>query len=142
MAANRNPVDAYVGSRLRLRRTLAGLSQEKLGEAVNLTFQQIQKYEKGANRVSASRMYQFARILGVPPAFFFEGIEEDLGAAAQTGFADPATPFQGPDEASPVYTRENVEFMRLFAGIKDRSVRQRLFELVRAVSERQDEDSR
>ena len=69
-----DPVDVHVGSRVRLRRTLLGLSQEKLGEAVGLTFQQIQKYERGANRIGASRMYDLAHVLDVPVAFFFEEI--------------------------------------------------------------------
>lgn len=142
MAAKRNPVDAYVGSRLRLRRTLVGLSQEKLGAAVDLTFQQIQKYEKGANRVSASRIYQFARLLDVKPAYFFEGIEEHLGSAAPgmaAGLAEEPEPFEGPDESELLYTREAIELMRAFARIEDQSVRRRLFELVRSVAEGLDE---
>src|SRR5512144_1355925 len=73
-----NPVDIHVGSRVRLRRTLLGLSQEKLGEAVGLTFQQIQKYERGANRIGASRLFEFSRILDVPVSFFFEDMAERL----------------------------------------------------------------
>src|ERR1700751_882143 len=69
-----NPVDKYVGSRVRMRRVLLGMSQEKLGEALGLTFQQIQKYEKGTNRVSASRLQQISKTLKVPPSFFFEGV--------------------------------------------------------------------
>ena len=71
-----NPVDIHVGSRVRLRRTLLGLSQEKLGEAVGLTFQQIQKYERGANRIGASRLFEFSRILDVPVSFFFDDMNE------------------------------------------------------------------
>jgi transcriptional regulator with XRE-family HTH domain len=131
----RNPVDIYVGGRLRLKRTLSGFSQERLGDRVGLTFQQIQKYEKGSNRISASRMFQFARVLDVAPAWFFEGIEDELGGSA-TGFAEPSDPFEGAPPAAPVYTRENVEVMRLFAGIRDAEVRERLFELIRAVAAR------
>ncbi len=69
-----HPVDIHVGARIRLRRTLLGMSQEKLGEAVGLTFQQIQKYERGTNRVSASRLYQFGQTLDVPVSFFFDGL--------------------------------------------------------------------
>ncbi len=70
-----HPVDIHVGARIRLRRTLLGMSQEKLGDAVSLTFQQIQKYERGANRVSASRLYQFAQVLSVPVSSFFDGLD-------------------------------------------------------------------
>ena len=139
MADNRNPVDIYVGGRLRLKRTLAGLSQERLGDSVGLTFQQIQKYEKGANRISASRMFQFARVLEVEPAWFFEGIEEELGGAAP-GFAEPSDPFEGAPPAPPVAARENVEVMRLFASIRDAEVRARLLELIRSVAARQPKD--
>lgn len=134
MADKRNPVDIYVGGRLRLKRTLAGLSQERLGDSVGLTFQQIQKYEKGANRISASRMFQFARVLDVAPAWFFEGIEHELGGTA--GFAEPSDPFEGAPPPAPVYTRENVEVMRLYAGIRDPDLRERLLELIRAVAAR------
>ena len=100
-----NPVDIHVGSRVRLRRTLLGLSQEKLGEAVGLTFQQIQKYERGANRIGASRLFEFSRILDVPVSFFFDDMAErakvgegqEIGGAcrsaagaARAGSADPA----------------------------------------------------
>ena len=72
-----NPVDKYVGSRVRMRRIMLGMSQEKLGEALGLTFQQVQKYEKGTNRVGASRLWELSRVLGVPITYFFEGLEPD-----------------------------------------------------------------
>jgi len=72
MAANPNPIDVHVGSRVRLRRTLLGMSQEKLGEALGLTFQQVQKYERGVNRIGASRLYHLSQILDVPVSFFFD----------------------------------------------------------------------
>ncbi|HJP20850.1 MAG TPA: helix-turn-helix transcriptional regulator, partial [Alphaproteobacteria bacterium] len=72
MAKIPNPIDVHVGGRVRLRRTLLGMSQEKLGQAVSLTFQQIQKYERGANRIGSSRLYQFAQVLDVPVSFFFD----------------------------------------------------------------------
>ena len=88
---NPNPIDVHVGSRVRMRRMLVGLSQEKLGERLGLTFQQVQKYEKGSNRVSASRLYQMAQILGVPVQFFFEELPEQakgqFGSSA-SGFAE------------------------------------------------------
>src|ERR1700689_2171940 len=73
-----NPVDVHVGARLRLRRTLLGMSQEKLGEAIGLTFQQVQKYERGANRVGASRLFDLSRVLDVPVSFFFDDISDDV----------------------------------------------------------------
>ena len=76
-----NPIDRHVGSRVRMRRILLGMSQEKLGEALGLTFQQVQKYEKGTNRISASRLQQFSSILQVPISFFFEGLP---GASSKT----------------------------------------------------------
>ena len=81
-----NPIDRHVGSRVRMRRMLAGISQEKLGDALGLTFQQVQKYEKGSNRISASRLQQIAKMLGVPVAFFFEGAP--AGETTGGGFAD------------------------------------------------------
>src|ERR1700752_933156 len=77
-----NPIDVHVGSRVRLRRTLLGMSQEKLGEAIGLTFQQVQKYERGANRVGASRLYDLSRVLDVPVSFFFDDISTEVAAAA------------------------------------------------------------
>ena len=84
-----DPIDVHVGSRLRMRRNMLGMSQEKLGEAVGLTFQQIQKYERGANRVGASRLYQFARVLDVPVSFFYDDVDPVRAPAIAGGFAEP-----------------------------------------------------
>ena len=84
MAANPNPIDIHVGSRVRLRRTLMGMSQEKLGQALGLTFQQVQKYERGTNRISASRLYHLSLIFDVPVEHFFEGLKI-RGASVVTG---------------------------------------------------------
>ena len=81
-----NPIDKHVGARVRMRRLMVGMSQGKLGEALNVTFQQVQKYEKGANRIGASRLQQLARVLEVPPAFFFDGAPSSDGSAV--GFAE------------------------------------------------------
>src|SRR5882762_8525140 len=80
-----NPTDVHVGSRVRLRRTLLGMSQEKLGEAIGLTFQQVQKYERGANRVGASRLYDLSRVLDVPVSFFFDDIAPGEDVAVRPG---------------------------------------------------------
>src|SRR3954451_14957990 len=84
-----NPIDVRVGARLRLRRNMLGLSQEKLGEAIGLTFQQVQKYERGANRIGASRLHELRRVLGVPVAFFLD-YTDPVRSPAMGGFAEPA----------------------------------------------------
>lgn len=122
-------MDAYVGGRLKLRRTQIGMSQERLGQAVGLTFQQIQKYEKGANRIGASRLYQFASVLGVPPAFFFEGY--DPAAAALANGHDPEA---AEAHGEPPATREGTELLRAFARIGKPAVRRRVLELLRAMA--------
>src|SRR3954469_3991945 len=85
-----NPIDRHVGSRVRMRRMMLGMSQEKLGDALSLTFQQVQKYEKGANRIGASRLQQIAKVLGVPVEFFFDGAPQPAGPAFAGGFSEAA----------------------------------------------------
>ncbi|HYC24971.1 MAG TPA: helix-turn-helix transcriptional regulator [Roseiarcus sp.] len=125
-----NPIDRHVGARLRMRRVLIGMSQEKLGDALNITFQQIQKYEKGVNRIGASRLQQLARVLGVSPAFFFEG--------APTADAAPAS-LSEPQGASYVVdflsTAEGLQLNRSFALIRDPKVRKRILDLVASLAQ-------
>jgi transcriptional regulator with XRE-family HTH domain len=132
-----NPVDIHVGSRVRLRRTLLGLSQEKLGEAVGLTFQQIQKYERGANRIGASRLFEFSRILDVPVSFFFDDMSERVtsGSPDAMGLADQA---QSPIEPDPLTRRETLELVRAYYRIADPHVRKRLFELAKSLGAMED----
>lgn len=128
-----NPVDVHVGSRVRLRRTLLGLSQEKLGEAVGLTFQQIQKYERGANRIGASRLYEFSRILDVPVSFFFDDMSERAAASGgdlALGMADQSQSSLDPD---PLTRRETLELVRAYYRISDPHIRKRLFELTKSL---------
>lgn len=128
-----NPIDIHVGSRVRLRRTLLGLSQEKLGEAVGLTFQQIQKYERGANRIGASRLFEFSRILDVPVSFFFDdmGIGVPAGdRAVADGMSDQPQAMLEPD---PLTRRETLELVRAYYRITDPQVRKRLFELTKSL---------
>jgi len=128
-----NPVDIHVGSRVRLRRTLLGLSQEKLGEAVGLTFQQIQKYERGANRIGASRLFEFSRILDVPVSFFFDDMPDaSAGAEGQAawGLGDQSQSSLDPD---PLTRRETLELVRAYYRIGDPQVRKRLFELAKSL---------
>src|SRR2546428_3767682 len=84
-----NPIDVQVGSRVRLRRNMLGLSQEKLGTAIGLTFQQVQKYERGANRIGASRLHELSRVLDVPVSFFFDDVDPVRAPAIPSGFAEP-----------------------------------------------------
>lgn len=133
------PVDAHVGSRLKLRRTLAGMSQEKLGEKVGLTFQQIQKYERGANRIGSSRLYEFSQILDVPVSFFFEDMADEVVRTALSGeSADLNVDVAA--EGDPLTRRETLELVRSYYRIQDPNVRKRIYELVKSVSLVADED--
>jgi transcriptional regulator with XRE-family HTH domain len=123
-----NPVDIHVGSRVRLRRTLLGMSQEKLGDALGLTFQQVQKYERGANRVGASRLYDLSRVLDVPVAYFFE---EFADAPSVAGVAEPTTDAYQPN---PMMKRETLELVRAYLRIADPQIKRRLFELTKALA--------
>lgn len=128
-----HPVDIHVGSRVRMRRTLLGMSQEKLGDALGLTFQQVQKYERGANRVGASRLFQISRILDVPVAFFFDEMAAEgtsAPASAQPGLAEDSAP----SSFDPMAKRETLELVRAYYRIADPKVRKRIFELTKAVA--------
>jgi transcriptional regulator with XRE-family HTH domain len=120
-----NPIDAQVGNRVRIRRMLLGMSQEKLGDMLGLTFQQVQKYEKGVNRIGAGRLYEVSRILGVPIDFFYEGV-----AAAPTGFSEA-----GPPVMEFVSSGEGLQLSLAFMKIKDSKVRKRVLDLVKSLSE-------
>ncbi len=132
-----HPVDVHVGQRLRLRRALMGLSQERLAELVGVTFQQIQKYERGANRIGSSRLYELSRVLAVPIDYFFEGLEETERSAP--GLAEPAAGFRHETETRPepriIDRRETLELVRAFNRIADPLVRRRLFDLAKALAE-------
>ena len=130
MAKIPNPIDVHVGGRVRLRRTLLGMSQEKLGQAVSLTFQQIQKYERGANRIGSSRLYQFAQVLDVPVSFFFDDMP------AQVTGRGPGLSEDSPEkfEQEQFVRRETLELVRAYYKIKDPMVRKRVFELTKAIA--------
>jgi transcriptional regulator with XRE-family HTH domain len=131
-----SPIDVHVGSRIRLRRTLLGMSQERLGESLGLTFQQVQKYERGVNRVGASRLFDLSRVLDVPISFFFDDLPESLAttyggnvgrrtgglAEMQDGFTDDA-----------LNRRETLELVRAYYRITDPAVRKRVFELIKSM---------
>jgi len=130
-----NPIDVHVGSRVRLRRTLLGMSQEKLGEAIGLTFQQVQKYERGANRIGASRLFDLSRVLDVPVSFFFDDMPADAAAApVDDDSPAPDDGRSGGYEPDPMAKRETLELVRAYYRINDPSVRKRLFELTKAVA--------
>ncbi|HTJ65320.1 MAG TPA: helix-turn-helix transcriptional regulator [Alphaproteobacteria bacterium] len=129
-----SPVDVHVGARVRLRRTLMGMSQEKLGSAVGLTFQQIQKYERGANRIGASRLFEMSRVLEVPVQFFFDDMHTEPESSDYKPMsgeieADPKAP-----EQDPLGRRETLELVRAYYRIPDAQVRRRLFELAKALA--------
>ncbi|MCC3862346.1 helix-turn-helix domain-containing protein [Pseudemcibacter aquimaris] len=124
-----DPVDIHVGARVRLRRTLLGMSQEKLGKALGLTFQQVQKYERGANRIGSSRLFQLSRILDVPVSFFFDEMTTDTTKKAD-GMAEGNKQVFEVDKLS---RRETLELVRAYYKISDPSVRKKIFEMVKAV---------
>ena len=124
-----NPVDTHVGSRVRLRRLLLGMSQERLGDAMGLTFQQVQKYEKGVNRIGASRLFHISRILDVPVQFFFEEAPQTDGAAV-AGMAEPESETFILEFLN---SREGLELNRAFVKIGDPKVRKSVVDLVRAL---------
>lgn len=127
-----NPIDRHVGSRVRMRRILLGMSQEKLGEALGLTFQQVQKYEKGTNRIGASRLQQISKTLNVPPAFFFDGAPtlDDSTPQGQMvgGVAEDAS--SSTFVLDFVATAEGLALNKAFARIRDPRVRKRIIDLV------------
>lgn len=128
-----NPIDVHVGGRVRLRRTLLGMSQEKLGEAVGLTFQQIQKYERGANRIGASRLFDFSRVLEVPVDYFFDDMSADI-AEQSPRLISRTTPERPDGDPDPMTKRETLELVRAYYRINEPSVRKRVFELAKALA--------
>jgi len=125
-------IDAHVGGRIRLRRTLLGLTQERLGDALGLTFQQVQKYERGANGVRASRLFDLARILEVPVGYFYDDLPAAAGGTVNRyGFAESSDAY-GTDDA--LASRETLELVRAYYRITDPSVRKRVFELVKSMA--------
>jgi transcriptional regulator with XRE-family HTH domain len=131
-----SPIDVHVGTRIRLRRTLLGMSQERLGDSLGLTFQQVQKYERGVNRVGASRLFDLSRVLDVPISFFFDDMPDSLaqsfGGAPNRrsgGLHDAMDPF-GDDTLN---RRETLELVRAYYRITDPSVRKRVFDLIKSM---------
>jgi len=128
-----NPVDIHVGSRVRLRRTMLGMSQEKLGESLGITFQQIQKYEKGTNRIGASRLHEISTVLNTPINYFYEDLPGSEGSAG--GFAEGSGSDYVVDFLS---TSEGISLNRAFARISDPHVRKKIVDLVKTLADQEE----
>jgi len=132
-----NPMDIHVGSRVRLRRMLLGMSQEKLGDHLGLTFQQVQKYEKGINRIGASRLFDLSKTLGVPISYFYED-----APVAEPGLAEDPSEYGEKTGESSVFdflsTREGLELNKAFVKITNARVRRTIVEIVRSLAGDQD----
>ena len=124
-AVIKQDIDSHVGKRLRMRRTMMGLSQEAVAKAVGITFQQVQKYEKGVNRIGAGRLYEVSRILGVPIDFFYEGVSGTPGGLSESEGA-PVMEF--------VSSGEGLQLSLAFMKIKDPKVRKRVLDLVKSLA--------
>jgi transcriptional regulator with XRE-family HTH domain len=131
-----NPIDKHVGSRVRMRRMMLSMSQEKLGDALGLTFQQVQKYEKGTNRIGASRLQQISQILQVPVAFFFEGAPNipPLGGSTD-GMKEAPSPAYVSDFLA---TSEGLALTKAFMRIKEAKLRRRIVDLVEEIAGEKD----
>jgi transcriptional regulator with XRE-family HTH domain len=125
-----NPIDIQVGNRVRIRRMLIGMSQERLGDLLGLTFQQVQKYEKGVNRIGAGRLFEVSRILNVPVDFFYEGVAAQLAGNEQES-TPPVMEF--------VSSGEGLQLSLAFMKIKDTKVRKRVLDLVKSLSEEEEQ---
>lgn len=126
------PVDAHVGARVRLRRTMLGMSQEKLAHALGLTFQQVQKYERGTNRVGSSRLFELSKILDVPIQYFFDEMPAEIAATARCRPADQAPYVASADDA--MAKRETLELVRAYYAIGNPKVRRKVYDLARGLA--------
>jgi transcriptional regulator with XRE-family HTH domain len=131
MTKKANPIDGQVGNRVRIRRMLIGMSQEKLGDLLGLTFQQVQKYEKGINRIGAGRLFEIARILDVPIDFFYDGV-----GATSDGVGEARAPVM-----EFVSSTEGLQLSLAFMKIRDPKVRKRVLDLVKSLAEEEEADS-
>lgn len=133
-STNPNPTDKYVGSRIRLRRTLLGYSQEKLADALGITFQQVQKYENATNRVGASRLYDIAQVLGVPVSYFYDGLNVDKNEASVSLDMVAETKSLGLDVSKVMESKETLKLIRYYYSIPSDALRQKAFDLIKAMS--------
>lgn len=128
-AEDAHPVDVYVGSRIKLRRTLLGISQERLGDALDLTFQQVQKYERGSNRVSASKLFTISEVLDVPISYFFDGLHGSENRAE--GLRDTAAPAFEHEQLS---RKESIDLLKAYYDIDDPKLRRKVIEIIRTLA--------
>lgn len=142
MTMTKHDIDSYVGKKLKQRRTMMGLSQDAVAKAVGITFQQVQKYEKGSNAMNAGRLYEFAKFMHVPVAYFFEGAEGNVYAHSgiSTGFSESGSENfdygdSGNSGFSAASARESLEVMKSFNRIKGAVVRKRIADLLRAIAD-------
>ena len=135
-----NPIDVHVGNRIRLRRTLLGLSQEKLASLLGLTFQQVQKYERGMNRVGASRLWDISQVLNTPVSFFYEGISEDAENLSPRHINESLSPAKSVQDimltldTNPLNRKETLELVRAYYRIPDRNAAHRIFDLIKSLA--------
>ena len=133
---NNNAVDMHVGKRVRLRRTLLGMSQEQLGASLNITFQQVQKYERGANRISASRLWDISQILDVQISYFFDDMTDDTmrSSPRRISQGESFIHFDKKNERDPMARRETLELVRTYYSIEKPKVRKRIAEMVKSIA--------
>lgn len=131
---NNNAIDVHFGQRVRMRRTLLGISQEQVGETLNITFQQVQKYERGSNRVSSSRLWDIEQILDVPVAFFFENMSNDTMDHPPRKMKTSDAADVGDAPLDPMARRETLELVRAYYQITNAGVRKRITEMVKSVA--------
>lgn len=135
-----NPIDVHVGNRIRLRRTLLGLSQEKLASLLGLTFQQVQKYERGMNRVGASRLWDIGKVLEVPIGFFYEDMDKEVASQSPRMFSIPdSSPLSLAEESinfddDPMHRQETIELVKAYYKIPNRVAAKHMFDLIIAMS--------
>ena len=128
-----SPIDVHVGARVRVRRTLLGMTQTNLGDAIGVSFQQMQKYENGANRISASRLFALSRLLDVPIQHFFDDMPAAVAASSPANKKRGRAKKPPSYEPDPMAKRETMELVRAYYKIKDAEIRKRLYELTRAI---------
>ena len=132
---NNNAVDVHVGKRVRLRRTLLGMSQEQLGASLNITFQQVQKYERGANRISASRLWDICQILDVQISYFFDDMTDDtMRSSPRRVSRGENIEFDGDNVSNPMARRETLELVRTYYSIDSSKVRKSISEMVKSLA--------
>ncbi len=130
MDSKPDPIDVHVGQKVRFRRVTVGLTQTELGKALGVTFQQIQKYEHGANRIGSSRLYKISQVLSTPVSFFFDGISEEIAE----NIIDEAKETEATADSANMVKKETLNLIRNYYGIKNASVRKHLYNLVKSMN--------